>query len=107
MAGDFVHSAFTEGQSATQGLPLDPSGGGQGCCQIRPPRNPASQFRLVTADHQREVAVAAIAGPEQVLDQPFELLIAESLAKVTDELLFLARPHLIQVVVVWVGSSRG
>ena len=49
--------------------------------------------------HEREVAVAAVAGPEQVLDQPVQPLVAQPAVEVADELLLLPRADVVQLVV--------
>ena len=49
--------------------------------------------------HQRVVAVAAVAGPEQVLDQPFQPLVAQPAVEVGEELLLLLRADVVQLVV--------
>ena len=49
--------------------------------------------------HEREVAVAAVAGAEQVLDQPLQPLVAQPPVEVGEELLLLPRADVVQVVV--------
>src|SRR5262249_11240939 len=46
-----------------------------------------------------EVAVAAVAGAEQVLDQPLEALVLQPLVEVGDEPFLLARPDVIEIAV--------
>jgi hypothetical protein len=49
--------------------------------------------------HEGAVAVAAIAGPEEIPDEPFEPHVAQSLGEVREELLFLARADVEERVV--------
>jgi hypothetical protein len=49
--------------------------------------------------HERVVAIAAIAGTEEIADQPLEALVAEPLIEVAEEPLFLFGPHVVDLVV--------
>ena len=49
--------------------------------------------------HERVVAVAAVAGPEQVLDQPLQPLVPQPPVQVGEELLLLPRADVVEVVV--------
>jgi hypothetical protein len=49
--------------------------------------------------HERVVSIAAVARPEEIFDQRLELLVAQPLVDVGDELLLLARPDVVQLVV--------
>ena len=48
--------------------------------------------------HQRVVAISAVAGAEEVLDQRLQPLVAQPAVQIREELLFLARADVIQIV---------
>ncbi len=49
--------------------------------------------------HQREVPVSAVAGPEQILDQSLQSLVAQALMEMGQKLFLFTRPHVIEFVV--------
>ena len=68
----------------------------------------AADHQAAERVHQRVVAIAAVAGAEQVLDQPFEPLVAQPAVQVGEELLLLARADVVQTsLCVLVCSSSG
>jgi hypothetical protein len=56
--------------------------------------------------HQREIAVAAIAGPEQVAHQHVQLAVFQPAADVAEELLLFGGPHIPHLVLGAGGFQR-